>query len=319
MLIDIILIYRSPASWALMTKKSRESLSYVLLALVICAISYLYGETLFDIGRICWSSDDYSHGLILPFVTAYIFHSKREELFQRLRRQTRRGSTGGAMVYVTGSALLGATLLVLGTLLYFVGVISYSLFARWLSFFAVTLGTAYLVFGPTIGNFVIGPVGLLLMAKPLPDSLVPKLFSPFQTLAAAVSARTLDWLGVPVHLIGNIIEIPGMRLAVEEACSGMRSLMALVTVALIVLQLIDLRFIAKVGLVLFSIFIAITLNVLRVCVTGILAHFYDPTSATGFFHTFSGMIVFGLGLIILYAAGTVLSRYSWAKVKRDHE
>jgi exosortase len=152
------------------------------------------------------------------------------------------------------------------------------------------------------------PVLLLFMAKPLPDSIVVRLFWPLQVLAARVSKLALELFNVPVYLSGNIIEIPEMRLLVEEACSGMRSVMALLTLSLIVIYFVPLRWYSKLILVAASVVTAIVINVCRVAMTGLLAHFYDPSTATGFFHTFSGMIVFVVGLPVLYGVGLLLTK-----------
>lgn len=252
-----------------------------------------------EIATICLEDDDYSHGILLPFVTVYLFWIRREE-FRAVLAQT------------TFTPLplspLGTLLMSLGALLYLVGNTANSLFTLWISFFPVILGMITLVLRPELARLCYLPIALNFMAKPLPDSLVPRLFNPFQVFAAKVSATVLDALNVPVHLMGNVIEIPGMKLMVEEACSGMRSLMALLTVALIVASLTKRPLQYQALLVGVSVLVAIALNVLRVAVTGLLAHFYDPRSATGFFHGFSGLIVFAIGLFILYGIGAWIDR-----------
>lgn len=284
-----------------------DPVGLLLSVLTLSAVFLLYRSTLLDIIYICWHDDDYSHGLILPFVSLYLIKNKLPDY----RRSA--GAQNSPVRNRSSAMICGAMLLAAGMLLFFIGEASFSLFARWLSLFPVLIGITFLIFDARLARLLLAPILLDFMAKPIPDSLVPKLFGPFQTLAAKVSAVSLDALNVPVHLLGNIIEIPGMRLLVEEACSGMRSLMAILTVSLIVLQLVELSLFAKVLLVLFSVGVALGLNIVRVTLTGILAYFYDPASATGFFHTFSGMIVFFVGLLILYSVGWYVQRFSWAR------
>jgi exosortase len=273
----------------------------------ILLLAYCYFPTLKRTALICWTNDDYSHGLILPAVALYILWDKKGKFLRILEKS----STSEPLF----ARLRGITLLVFGLILFFAGQAGSSLFIRWVSFFPCVLGFGYLVAEKNVINFL-APLFLLnFMAKPLPDSLIPKLFGPFQVFAAKVSAWVLDALNVPVYLIGNIIEIPGMRLMVEEACSGMRSLMALLTVALIVVLLIEISHFAKIVIILSSILVALTLNVVRVASTGVLAYFVAPETATGFFHTFSGMIVFIIGLAILYSLGIFLNRFAWARPK----
>ncbi len=140
------------------------------------------------------------------------------------------------------------------------------------------------------------------MAHPLPASLVPRLFNPLQQLAARASEVCLELLGVPVYVQGNIIEIPGMRLLVEEACSGLRSVLAMATVAVIMPMLFRMSYLARFSLFVIAIFIALVLNVFRVVITGVLAYFYDKSVAEGFFHDFTGMVVFVIGISIVYTA-----------------
>ena len=216
---------------------------------------------------------------------------------QRIREQ---GNDGGKII---------ATLvLIAGLILYFIGDTAGISFGTWVSFFPVVLATIYLAFGRTVAYSIAPAVLILFLAKPLPDSVVVRIFWPLQVFAAKFSTFTLEQLGVPVYLSGNIIEIPTMQLLVEEACSGMRSVIALFTLSCIVIYFIDLKWISKIILVLASLLIAVCMNVFRVALTGVLAHFYDPKSASGFFHTFEGLIVFFVALPMLWGVGKLLFR-----------
>ena len=271
----------------------------------------LYWHPLADTLKICWENEDYSHGLLLPFISGYlawqIFTKDRKAALSTPPDETKIP----ALPFTTpGFSFLGALLLVFGIIFQFLGQASDLPFFGWFGFFPALIGLLFLSFGRTIVLPYVGAILLNFMAKPLPDALVPKLFFPLQVLAAHAGARTLEWLQVPVYLKGNIIEIPGMQLMVEEACSGLRSLMALMTVAVIVLLTVEIPRWAKALILLLAVVIAIVLNVVRVAATGVLAHFFDPRAATGFFHTFSGMVVFLIGLVILYSVGGLIERIS---------
>ena len=282
-------------------------LDLALAASVVALLLILFVPTLYAIGVICWEKEDYSHGLLLPFVTAYMIWDRRDSIRKRLQTSLDQ-ELDPRFRRREHQLMLPVTMLVAGIFLHFLGVASGISFTSWIAFFPITLALVHLMFGRTAFTCLCGPIVLLFMAKPLPDSLVTRLFWPLQVLAAKVSAWTLAVLGVPVHLSGNTIEIPEMQLLVEQACSGMRSVMALLTLAFIVNYFIDLSMKSKIILVLMSVLVAVVLNVVRVAATGVLAHFYDPAAATGFFHTFSGMIVFIVGLPILYFFGTMLLR-----------
>ena len=246
--------------------------------------------------KICWNNDDYSHGVFLPFAAAYLIWLRKDNI----------RSTWNANLALNRAPVIaricGLILLIAGCLL----VVMTRLMsmqesvAQWFSFFVIVSGIFLLTLRPNIVALILPPVLLCFMAKPIPDSIVPRLFNPFQTFAAKVSAGLLEKLDVPVHSEGNVIEIPGMRLLVEEACSGMRSLMALTTVALIVLMVIPFPRWIQLLIFVFSILLALFLNIVRVAATGVLAYFVSHDLATGFFHTFSGLVVFFVGLIILF-------------------
>ncbi len=273
------------------------------LALILLLIGALYSDTVSRIAYICWSDDDYSHGLLLPFITLYVFWQYRTDTSFSERLARVKNQMSSISVSKTGIFLL-----VIGLFLLFTGQLSHSLFARWVSFFFVIVGTTKLIIAPAIASAIWAPILLIFMAKPLPDSLTVQIFWPLQVIAAKISAFVLEALHVPVFLMGNIIEIPHMRLLVEEACSGMRSVMALLTVAIIIPFLIPMSNLYKAALALAAIVLAVVLNVFRVAATGVLAHFYDKKAAEGFFHEFSGMIVFIVGLVILYSLVNIIER-----------
>jgi exosortase len=278
-----------------------------LALLCFGSIAYLFFPTLREIAEICWNDDDYSHGTLLPAVAAYMIWDSKETISKRITNAYQNNRQKEF------SIILPWLVLVFGLAVFFLGEATDISFTCWFAFFPVILSSIYLIYGKTTFYNFAPPILLLFMAKPLPDSLVVRLFWPLQVMAAKVSKDVLSALSVPVYLSGNIIEIPGMRLMVEEACSGMRSVMAMITLSLIVSYFMEMRIIYKIILVIFSLFVAIVLNVFRVATTGILAYFYDPASASGFFHTFSGLVVFVIGLPLLYGAGYVLQKIDGGK------
>jgi len=286
-----------------METKKIDSLGLLYLLGIFGLVIYLFFPTLREIALICWNDDDYSHGTILPLVSLYMLWDKKEIIAAKIKSVSSADEIKKDTTIMTPWILL-----ILGLFLFFFGQASQINFTSWIAFFMVITGCLYLTLGKVTATSLIFPIGLLFMAKPLPDSMVVKLFWPLQVLAAQVSTATLKLFKVPVHLSGNIIEIPAMKLLVEEACSGMRSVMAMLTLALIVIYFLEMRILSKIAIVISSVLLAMILNVFRVASTGLLAHFFDPKTATGFFHTFSGMIVFVIGLPILYGIGMLFTK-----------
>lgn len=268
------------------------------LSLAVISLGVAYYPTLAEVASICWNNDDYSHGIILPAITAYIFWDRKDQL-KKILDNTKDDF----------HKLAGTSALVAGLILFVLGTAGDLLFIKWFSLFPTITGLMLLSVGSPLSTALLPPLLLNFMALPIPGALVPKLFGPFQAFAAKCSAWSLEALGVPVYVVGNVINVPHMQLLVEEACSGMRSLMAMVTVALIVLMIVEMSKLAKVSLLAISIVVAIILNIFRVVGTGLLAHFVDPAMAEGFIHDFSGFVVFGVGLAIMYSIGKwVLSK-----------
>ena len=281
-------------------------LNYLKLIAIISCLVFLYQESIMHVVEICLNDDDYSHGLLLPFAIAYIYWIQKDVIIDYFSREkSEKISLIGLLLFLTGIGI------------YFVGVVSHLMFVYWVSFFFVIPGIFILLFGFTGSSVLISPFMLLYMARALPDIVIIKLFWPMQVYAAQVSHDVLRLLDVPVYIYGNIIEIPHMRLLVEEACSGMRSVMSLLTVAFLIPFLFSLNWASKIGLVVLALALAIGLNIVRVAMTGVLAHFYDPSAAEGFFHEFSGLVVFVIGLFILYSLVFTLEKWSLRSKKKE--
>jgi len=125
-------------------------------------------------------------------------------------------------------------------------------------------------------------------------------------LASRAAELALTLIGVPVFREGNILELPNQRLSVVEACSGIRSLLSLVTLAVIYGYFLETRIYRRVLFAVSAVPIAVLANGFRVVGTGLLAHYWNPERAEGFFHTFSGWLVFVLAMLMLFSLDSVL-------------
>jgi exosortase len=141
---------------------------------------------------------------------------------------------------------------------------------------------------------------VLVLAIPLPTILFNQITFPLQILASTLASQLLQLVGVPVLRDGNIIQLPAMPLEVAEACSGIRSLMSLFTVAVIYGYFLERQTWRRVVLALSSLPIAVTANVVRIFGTGLCVQYWDPDKALGFFHEFSGWLMFLVSLACLY-------------------
>jgi exosortase len=128
-----------------------------------------------------------------------------------------------------------------------------------------------------------------------------------QILASKLATWSLAFLGVPVFREGNVINLPAMPLEVAEACSGIRSLLSLTTLAIMYGYLMEERPPLRVALAVASIPIAVAANGLRIVGTGLLVQYWDPEKAEGFFHAFSGWLIFVVSLLMLFVLHRSLS------------
>jgi exosortase len=164
------------------------------------------------------------------------------------------------------------------------------------------------------------PFLLLTLSIPLPELITSTLALPLQFRASKLGAALLEWRHVPVRLSGNILEIPGHRLFVTEACSGLRSLTALMSVAVLTAGLWLRAPLMRILLVAMAIPVAILINGVRVFLTGFLVYFVDPKLGEGFLHVTEGWLLFLVSLLVVGGVTLVfrLVEKLWSGRRGDH-
>jgi len=248
----------------------------LLLWIYIPTLTHLIGQW--------WDDPNFSHGFFVPLFSAFVVWQERP----RLASLTPRPSWWGLL-------FLGCGLCVL-----VVGQMGAELFLSRLSLLIVLGGLIVLFLGWNYFRALLFPWAFLLLMIPIPAIVFNQLTFPLQLLASKVASTTLPWMGVPVLREGNVIVLPAMALEVAEACSGIRSLMSLATLAVIYGYLMERRVAVRVLLAVASIPIAVAANSLRIVGTGLLVQYWDPDRAQGFFHEFSGWLIFVVSLLLLY-------------------
>jgi len=225
-----------------------------------------------------------SAGLLIPFFVAYLLWVQRKELSAVPIRRT----------------WAGIWLVALGVVFFFLGVFGADLFLARTSFLLLAAGIVWTLLGPAMLRQIKFILFICLLGIPLPVLVLSQLTFPLQTLASQVSSALLSLVGVPVLLEGHIIQLPAMQLEVAEACSGIRSLMSLFTIAVIYGYFLEKSTTRRVILALASIPIAVVANSARIFGTGLCVQYWDPVKAMGFFHEFSGWLIFLVSLSCLY-------------------
>ena len=280
----------------LSTASRLDWLPYVTIALLLVVLYYRVAVKLvYD----WYTIPDYSHGFLVPFFAAFLIWDKRKVLNNIPIKQT---WSGIALVVFSIAVLI-------------LGVYGVELFTARISFILLMTGLIATFFGWAMVRELRFPLLVLVLAIPFPAILFNRITFPLQLLASKIASDILPVFRVPTLHEGNIIELPAMKLEVAEACSGIRSLMSLFTLAVFYGYFLERTTKRRVILALASIPIAVTANVARIVGTGLCVQYWDPEKALGFFHEFSGWVMFVVSLACLYLVHRAMRLISPVKAK----
>ena len=271
---------------------SSERTSLWQLIVLSAALLWLYAPVLYRLVNQWIHDPNYSHGFFVPAFSLYVLWQERH----RLSKVPLRPSWSGLYLLAVAVVVLAA------------GTLGAELFLSRTSFLIAIAGLVVLFFGWNHLRAVLLPWLFLLLMIPIPNIIFNQITFPLQLLASKVAAFVLPLLGVPVLREGNVIQLPVMTLEVAEACSGIRSLMSLTTLAIIYGYLLETRMSTRIILAIASIPIAVIANGLRIIGTGLLVQYWDPEKAEGFFHAFSGWLIFVVSLLLLFLLHRVLQK-----------
>jgi len=254
------------------------------IAVVLLLVAWLYAPIVARLAQQWWSDPNFSHGFFVPAFSAFVLWQDRF----RLAAISRKPSSWGLPLI-----LLALAMLVLG-------VFGAELFLSRLSLIALAAGLVIFFLGWQMLRAVLFPLLFSILMVPIPAIVFGQITFPLQILASKLAAWSLPLCGVPVLREGNVINLPAMPLEVAEACSGIRSLLSLTTLAIMYGYLMEKRVGVRTILALASIPIAVAANGFRIIGTGLLVQYWDPDKAEGFFHAFSGWLIFVVSLFMLF-------------------
>jgi len=246
-------------------------------------IAWLYFPIIFRLAKQCWHDPNCSHGFLVPVFSSFVLWRQRSRLFALMPRPS----------------TWGLPLLIFSLCVLVVGVLGAEIFLSRVSLLLLVASLTIYLLGWGHFRVALFPLAFLTLMIPLPEILLSRITFPLEILASRLAAVLLPFLGVPVLREGNLLRIPVMPLQVAEACSGVRSLVSLVTLAIIYGYFLESRKSIRVVLAVAAIPIAVVANGLRVVGTGLLAQYGDPSMAEGFYHSFSGLFIFLLSLALL--------------------
>ena len=274
--------------------------------IIAAALAFLYANVLVKLGRDWWTDENYSHGLLVPFLIGFIVYLE----FNRLKN-----AVGKPFFRLGLCVILFALVMLLG------GTLGAELFTQRISLVVMLAGIVVYFFGAKILRLLVVPFVLLVLAIPIPQIIFNKIAFPLQIYASQMAIWGIRLFELPSVRKGNVIEIlPSgatqvIALEVVEACSGIRSLMTLVTLALVLAYftgaknrsdeggwfdfLKNFDFWRALILMLSAIPIAILTNAARVTATGVFTYHFGRRATEGFWHDLSGWLVYIAALALL--------------------
>jgi exosortase len=271
--------YAGAAAWSL----------WLRIGVITTLLGLLYWEVLTDLAHDWWTEPNLSQGLLIPPLAAFLAWGTREKTFSLPARPDSRGLLVVALACVT----------------YVLGKVGAEFFLPRISFVLLLAGLVWTFWGTARLRSLGFPFVLLATMVPLPTILYNAMAAPLQLFASDVATKIADAAGVSIYRDGNIIILAHISLGVEEACSGLNSLAALIVGSLLLGFLQCSRIWTRSLLLLLSIPISIAVNVVRVSGTAILADRHEEF-ALGFYHSFSGWLVFVAGFAVLYGLSKTL-------------
>ena len=288
-------LYRIVSLVADLDFTSPTALRRLLLAVKVSCIflltAVLYTSVLRDLAKDWWTEPNLSYGILIPPLALYIAWAGQLDTFAIPVQPDNRG-----LLLIAGANAI-----------YLIGELGSEFFLPRISFVVLVAGIIWTFWGIRRAGKLTFPLLLLGTMVPLPVIVYNLVAAPLQLLASNAATAIAQLAGTSAYQDGNIITLANMSLGVEEACSGLNSLSSLV-IASIVLSFTQFQNgLARIGLILLSIPLAIFVNILRVAGTAILAD-HDEKFARGFYHSFSGWLIFVVGLGALYGTSMALKK-----------
>jgi exosortase len=272
-----------------------DRLRWIKVSAIAALVVAMYFEILPDLAVEWWTVDASSYGMLIPPITLYIVY---------LRRHLTLSIPGQ-------SDPRGLWLILLACLVFLAGKLSAEFFLARISFVVLLAGLTWTFWGFRRTRTLAFAFVLLGTMVPLPALVYNAVAAPLQLLASNVATTLAQALGVSIYRDGNVIHLANTSLGVAEACSGLNSLSSLVVGSLLLGFLEDASILGRVILLVLSVPLAISVNVIRVTGTAILAD-YHLEFAMGFYHILSGWLVFVVGFGMLWLVGKLVFRWTRA-------
>jgi exosortase len=258
----------------------------------------LYASTLRGLFEDWWTDPDYSHGMIVPFIAVYIVFRSRETLRKLPLEPT---------------ALAAWAMILASQFVFLCGYFGAEFFLQRSSMVIFLVGMILLFLGWNYLRHLMLPLVLLELCIPLPAVVMNQITLPLQLIASSGSEVVLRSCGVAVYRTGNLLQMSQQTLNVGEACSGIRSLVSLVTMAVIMVSFVRIHWMARIVFVASAAGVAIIANGLRVSGAGLLGYYVGQRFTVGYWHLLEGWVVFVVAFAMLALELKLMERLGWGR------
>ena len=281
---------RSQFTTQVLQPSSKSRNLVVWSAILFSLLALLYGSVLRLLVFQWWKDPNYGHGFFVPLFSGYILWHQRE----RWMKSEIKPSNFGFLVMLAAVGLL------------FIGSLGAELFTSRFSLLVLIAGIILFLAGWKMLRAVAFPLAFLIFMIPIPVIIYNQITFPLQLIASRLATFWLEVVQVPVLRDGNVLILSNLSLEVAEACSGIRSLMSLIALAVAYGYLAEPRRWVRYALVVLMVPSAIVTNAMRIMGAGVLAHKFGPQAAEGFLHQFSGWVVFLATLVLIFVCHWIL-------------
>lgn len=270
------------------------------VSILAIAFAFAYFETILSFFKTWWGRDDYSHGFLIPFISLYFVWHKRDELRN---------------IPIEPNIIGGLILTSIASLMLLTGHIGSVIMVQQISILIVIPGIVLTLLGTNYLKALILPLTyLIFMIPPILDLFIGNIHWPFQLFSAAMAAKLLGFVSIPVFNHAQYLELPNMTIEVANVCSGVRYLISIVAISIPLAFFTQRKTLLRLLFVASAIIIGILINPLRIALICIWTY-YTGGDVHGPSHIFQGFFVSQVGFVLLFILAWVFSKIPSNKMK----
>lgn len=267
----------------MITIRHQSNTDFIKVFIVSILVVVLFAKPLSEFINIWRVNDDYSHGFFVIPLSLYMVWQNRE-IWKRLDNDP---------------SWLAFSIFIVSLFIYLAAFLARFHTLRCAAIILILLSLCVSFFGWKKSKHFLVPILFLIFMCPIPSSIYIMITNPLKLFITGTSALIIRTLGIPVLQEGNVLFFAKTNLEVAEACSGLRSIYSYLMLG-IVFSFFCKKILSKLVITLSAIPLAIIVNIFRVTITGLLSHYFGEKAAQGFFHEFTGMVLFGVGLVMMF-------------------